>query len=154
VLAGPGAGAQEGPRLTLVAGVSQFDLSGTGDAFTVALRFDAEITPVLVWEATVGVTPDAQDIDDATLVIPEAQVQLQWPARLSPYIGGGGGISLYFKDEASGGTDTEPTFSGAVGVRFALAEQAGMRGELRVRGIGTDFAGSTAEWTAGISYRF
>jgi hypothetical protein len=28
-----------------------------------------------------------------------------------------------------------------------------MRAELRVRGVGTNFAGSTAEWTLGLSWR-
>ena len=146
---------QEGPRLTIVAGVSQWDLSGTGDGFLIAPRFDAEITPVILGEATIGFTLDAADGDDDTpLLIPEVQVQLQWPGRFSPYIGGGGGISMYFKDETAGGTETEPTFSASLGARLALADQAGLSAELRLRGIGTEFEGSTAEWTAGLSYRF
>jgi hypothetical protein len=149
------AGAQEQPRLTLVAGVSQYDLSGTGNAFTTAVRFDAEVTPSILWEASVGFTfPSQQFGDTTTVVIPEAQVQLQWPARLAPYIGLGAGISMDFREEDVGGTQTEPTFAGALGLRFALTERAGLRAELRVRGIGTGFEGSAAEWNGGLSYRF
>jgi hypothetical protein len=151
----PKLGAQDGLRLTLAAGVSEFDLSGTGDAFTAAARLDGEIRPALLWEGSLGFTFVAQQFGDTTtFVVSEAQVQLQWPARLAPYIGVGAGLALDFRDEEDGGTQTDPTFSGAVGARFDLTEALGLRAELRLRGVGDSFQGSTAELTAGVGWRF
>jgi hypothetical protein len=109
----------------------------------------------LLWEGGVGVSfPDQQFGDTTTFVVPEAQVQLQYPARLAPYLGVGAGLALDVRGEEDGGTQTEPTFSAAGGARVAMTEQLGLRAELRVRGIGTNFSGTTAEFTAGVGWRF
>lgn len=146
--------AQDGPRVSLMAGVSQFDLSGTGDALTTAVRVDGDVTPILLWEAGLGFSfPEQQfDEDKTTLMIPEAQVQLQRPGRFAPYLGIGAGVAFDFRGDDVG-TRVDPTFSGAVGARFDLATQVGLRGELRVRGVGTGFEGSAAEWTLGLTWR-
>jgi hypothetical protein len=155
VAAAPVAGSAQQLRLTVVGGVSQYDLSGTGDAFTTAVRVDAEITEHVLWEASVGFTFPSQQFGDTTTVFaPEAQVQLQWPARLAPYIGIGAGLYIDFRDEEVGGTKTDPTFAGALGLRYGVTDEIGVRAELRARGVGTNFAGSAAEWTGGLSYRF
>jgi hypothetical protein len=149
------ASAQDGLRLTLAAGVSEFDLSGTGTSFTAAARLDGEVTELLILEGSVGVSfPDQQFGDTTTFVVPEVQVQVQWPARLAPYLGVGAGVAMDFRNEQDGGTQTWPTFSASGGARLAVAQGLGLRAELRVRGVEEDFAGSAAEFTAGLSWRF
>ena len=136
----------------VVAGASQFDLSGTGTAGLLGARVEAELRRWLVAEGAVGFfRPGEQFGGRASYAIPEAQLQVQFPGRVvRPYLGAGGGYVF-----ASGGGDAEGTASGAGGLRVALPG-AGLdaRGELRVRGIGQSFAGSTAEWTLGVGYRF
>lgn len=67
-----------------------------------------------------------------------------------PYLGVGGGSVL-----GSGGAGAEVTASGAAGARVGVAgDHTDLRGELRVRGVGRAFTGSTAEWTLGAAYRF
>ena len=48
---------------------------------------------------------------------------------------------------------TDFTLSGAGGVRFDVTDRAAIMGEMRVRGIEIDFAGSTAEWVGGVTWR-
>lgn len=136
----------------LVAGASQFDLSGTGTAGIIGARLEAEAQRWLVAEAALGFfRPEEQFGDRARYTVPEAQLQVQVPLRmLRPYVGAGGGWVL-----ASGGRGTRGTASGAAGVRLgAPRTRLDARGELRVRGIGRGFSGSTAEWTLGAAYRF
>ncbi|MBX9853961.1 MAG: hypothetical protein K2Y26_00425 [Gemmatimonadaceae bacterium] len=80
----------------LVAGASQFDLSGTGTTAIVGARFETRLRRWLLAEAA---------------------------------------LSTFRPEEQS-----DP--------RVAL------RAELRVRGIGRNFSGSTAEWLGGLAYRF
>ena len=101
----------------------------------------------------VAARPEQQFGATSTLVIPEIGVQLQLPRRLAPYLGVGVGSALDFRGRANGGTRRDLTTSGAVGVRGWLSDRLALRGELRVRGVGTGFEGSAAEWTAGASWR-
>ena len=136
----------------LVAGVSQFDLSGTGTTVLVGARFDAELQRWLVAEAAVGYfQPDEQLTFGSSYTIPEVQLQVQYPGHVvRPYLGVGGGYVF-----ASDGRQKQGTGSGAVGLRIGppTARFDGLT-ELRVRGIGTSFSGSTAEWTFGVVHRF
>jgi hypothetical protein len=154
----PTAGAQPGtrarPSVSASAGVSQYDLSGTGTAPMGALRADYPLDHVLLVEGGVSVArPDQQFGQTTTFVVPEVGLQLQLPRRLAPYLGIGAGAAIDFRGDASGGTQSDPTVSGAAGLRAWLTDQVGLRGELRVRGIGTGFEGAAAEWTFGVSWR-
>lgn len=136
----------------LVAGVSQFDLSGTGTTGLLGARLEVEVLRWLVAEGALGVfQPREQFGGRAVYTVPEAQLQVQFPGRRArPYLGAGGGYVV-----ASGGRGTRGTASGSVGLRFALPiAPVDARAELRVRGIGKSFGGSTPEWTLGIGYRF
>jgi hypothetical protein len=145
---------RERPRhaAALVAGVSQFDLSGTGTAGIVGARLEAEVRRWLVAEGALGFfRPEEQFGGRSRYIIPEGHLQVQFPGRaVRPYVGAGGGYVF-----ASGGRRSRGTASGAAGLRLGLpGAPIDARGELRVRGIGRSFSGSTAEWTLGLAYRF
>jgi hypothetical protein len=152
LLAQPGA---TRPALSLSAGVSQYDLSGTGTTAVYAARLEQALRPALLVEGGVAVArPDQQFGRRSTLIIPEIGLQAQYPARVAPYLGVGLGAAIDRRHANDGGTRSEMTASGAAGVRAWATERVGLRGELRVRGIGTGFEGSTAEWTLGAAVRF
>ncbi len=136
----------------IVAGASQFDLSGTGTTALVGARIEAEVRRWLVAEGALGFFRPNEQIGGRSLyTVPEAQLQIQFPGRLMrPYVGAGGGYVV-----GSGGRRTRGTASGSGGLRFAVPGSAlDVRAELRVRGIGRVFSGSTAEWTFGLGRRF
>ena len=146
------------PAVSLSAGAFQFDLSGTGTAPMVAARYEHPLTRYVLFEGGLAVArPEQQFGQKTTFLAPEAQFQLQLPLagdRVAPYIGAGAGAAFDLRDDEFGGTQSELTISGAGGLRAWLNDQVGLRGELRVRGIGSGFEGSAAEWTAGVAVRF
>lgn len=135
----------------VVAGATQFDLSGTGTTAVIGVRAEDELKRWLVGEAALGFFRPTQQSggERPWYSIPEAQLQLQLPlGAVRPYIGAGGGWVI-----ASG--NTTGTASGAAGLRAMLpAVGLDARAELRVRGISRSFSGSTAEWTLGLARRF
>ena len=150
---------QEPTRLAAVSlsyGVSQFDLSGTGDARMIALRVERLFSRRGILEGGVVVArPGQQFGDTTTLVIPEVQAQLQLAVgRVAPYLGAGLGWAFDFRDEADGGTQNDVTTSVAAGLRGWFTDRFGARADLRVRGFGTRFTGTAAEWTGGLALRF
>jgi hypothetical protein len=142
--------------VSLSYGVSQFDLSGTGDARMIALRVERMFSRRGILEGGVVVArPGQQFGDTTTLVIPEVQAQFQLAiGRVAPYLGAGMGWAFDFRDEDDGGTQNEVTMSVAAGIRGWFTERFGARAELRVRGFGSRFTGSAAEWTGGLALRF
>jgi opacity protein-like surface antigen len=101
--------------------------------------------------ATCTARPD-QQFGDSTLIGPEAQLQYHWRlGRFRPYAGGGVGFA-YVKSDFIG-SDTDLTLSAAGGVRFDLNSRTAVLGEMRLRGFEREFAGSTAEWVGGLSWR-
>ena len=138
------------PTLAVVGGISQFDLSGTGTGQIGALRLDVPLLFVLA-EGSLGVLRAPEDVGTRTYLIPEAQVQWQiLPTLVRPYIGIGGGLIRAIS--GPGGHPSTVTVSGAAGVRVGIPLiGAGLRAEVRVRGIGTGFGGSSAEYTVGVT---
>ena len=145
------------PALSLAAGAFQFDLSGTGTAPMVAARAELPLNRYLLAEGGLVVArPKQQFGGTTTFFVPEAQIQAQAPlagGRVAPYLGVGAGYAIDRRTSAFGGTRSDPTFSAATGVRYWLTDQLGLRGELRVRGVGSGFGGSAAEWTLGTAWR-
>jgi hypothetical protein len=141
------------PAVSVGGGVFQYDLSGTGTVPMLAARVELPLARyALVEGGVVAARPERQSAGRETFVAPEAQLQLQLPlGRFAPYLGAGAGAALR---SGGGRTDSDLTVSGAGGVRAWLTDRTGLRGELRVRGIGTRFTGSAAEWTLGVSRRF
>lgn len=144
------------PAISVSAGASQFDLSGTGVAPIIAVRADMPLGRIVLVEGGVGFTrPDQQFGSRTTLVVPEVQLQAQLPlGSFMPYLGVGGGIAMDFRPDDVGGTRSDVTASASGGVRWWITPRIGARGELRVRGIGEGFSGSAAEWTGGLAWRF
>ena len=138
----------------LMAGVSQYDYSGTGTALHLAGRLVRPFGRFIVGEAGVGYTRYDLDVGNEKVqhLIPEVGLQAQFPLGkvLAPYVGVGVGGSFVWISDA---TELEPTVSGALGIRAAIASVASLIGELRVRGTGSGFEGAAAEWTVGIGFR-
>jgi hypothetical protein len=146
--------AQDVMRITLAAGLSEWDLSGTGDSFTVSGRVDFPLRSGLRWEAGIGAIFPAQQFGDTTIVLmPEGQIQLELDRRVAPYFGLGAGFSADLRDEVDRGTVVDPTFNGAVGIRFRLISAVGLRAEARLRYHGWSFEGTTFDVTGGIIWR-
>ena len=138
------------PHLSVMGGVSQFDLSGTGTAPFGAIRVDVPLVFIIA-EGSLGVFRPNESSGTSTYIIPEAQIQWQiLPFLVKPYIGIGGGL---FKAISGPSKASEVTASASAGVRLSVPLiGAGLRGEVRVRGIGSGFGGSAAEWTLGVSF--
>jgi opacity protein-like surface antigen len=95
--------------------------------------------------------PD-QQFGPSTLIAPDVHLQYHWQiGRVRPYAGGGVGFAHVRANLAAHATDF--TWSGAGGVRIDVTDRFAALGELRVRGIEVDFAGSTAEWLGGLTWR-
>ena len=95
--------------------------------------------------------PSEQNGVHRTYIIPEAQLQFQVvPIIVRPYLGVGAGWFRAVSGAEPRSNDL--TLSASVGIRAGLPVLPfGVRAELRVRGIGSGFSGSAAEWTLGIS---
>ena len=102
------------PALSLSAGVSQFDLSGTGTTNIVALRGEYPLVPALLVEGGMTIARPQQAFSDrGTLLMPELQLQLQLPKRVAPFIGLGTGFAHDGAVARYGGDSNRITFSGA-----------------------------------------
>jgi hypothetical protein len=135
-------------------GIFQYDLSGTGIAPMVAVRWSMPLASVLSFEAgIVGSRPELQGGGSSTFVSPEAQLQLSLPfTGVVPYMGLGLGAAFDLRG-AGAASRTDMVISGAVGVRTWVGDRLGLQAEFRGRGIGADFAGSAGEYTAGVVIR-
>ena len=143
------------PIASVSAGLMQFDLSGTGSAPMAALRLDLPWSTHLWFEPGVVVSrPEQQFGARSTFVVPEVHVHAILPlGTVAPYVGGGVGYALDLRANRDGESTGSLSLAAALGARFQLTRRAGARAELRVRTLGTEFSGSTAEWTAGLSWR-
>ena len=143
------------PAISVSAGAFQYDLSGTGTAPMVAVRAERPLARYALVEGGLTLArPEQQFGGTTTFLVPEAQLQAQLPlGRVAPYLGVGAGAAFDRRGDGFGGTRSDLTVSGAGGLRAQLTDQVGLRAELRVRGIGTGFTGSAAEWTVGAAWR-
>ena len=156
-------GAQTRTReVSVAAGVSQFDASGTGTAPLAAVRAAAPLVGRwMLGEISLSYASlDEQFSTTNTRVgVGEAQLQAQLPAtRVRPYMGLGGGWLHYFNNSA-GRSATTPTVSGSAGLRVPVSSSVLVRGELRLRswktgGNNSGFHNNAAEFTAGLGYAF
>lgn len=139
------------PTLSVMGGISQYDLSGTGTTPIAAVRVTIPIL-FAVAEGSLGVMRPDEQSGTHTYIIPEAQLQWElFPLLVKPYVGIGAGM---FQAISGPGTHTSQfTGSASAGIRVGVPLiGAGLRAELRVRGIGSGFGGSAAEWTAGLTW--
>jgi opacity protein-like surface antigen len=127
-----------------------YDLSGTGSAAGVAGRAIRHITPHVGIEVRgLFARPELQS-GPAALFAPDVQIQYRWRiARFSPYVGGGVGFALIHKSFL---TDWDATTSVGGGTTVRLTDRVALIGELRLRGFQWDYAGSTGEFSIGLTW--
>lgn len=144
------------PAIALVAGVSQYDLSGTGTVGFASLRLDLPMATWLYAEPGFGTMRYvSQGGERIRHLAAEVQLQGSWPlGRFHPYLGAGAGGFFDLRKQRGGAQFVEPSVSGAGGLRVTLPHGLGVRAELRVRAIGKRFGASMAEWGAGVSKSF
>lgn len=137
--------------ITASAGPVNFDLSGTGTTFGVAIRGTRALTSNLALETGfLFARPKLQDGDKASLFAPEVHLQYHWRiGRVAPFAGGGVGFARQSRDFAS---VTNLTLSGSGGARAYVNDRVALIGEFRIRGFERDFAGTTAEILGGVSF--
>jgi hypothetical protein len=150
--------------LSLSYGVFDYDLSGVGDVRMLAARLERPFTKYVIAEAgMLYARPLVQSGKKTHFLVPEFQVQAQLPLPLiSPYIGLGGGVAVDLGRDQDPVTSppqpaqrrrrrSDPTASISGGLRTWFNRAVGARAELRVRGIGGEFHGSSSEWTMGVT---
>jgi hypothetical protein len=139
------------PVLSLSAGPTRYDLSGTGTGVTGAVRLDLTGLPFLVLELGVGYFHyTTQAGNGLTYLLPEVSAQLQLGVGpMRPYVGGGIGVA-----EPSSGTITSnlQTVHVVAGARFGLGPHWVLRAEGRLRSV-NPFHGSMLDITAGLGRR-
>ena len=137
--------------LTVNTGVVDLDLSGTGLYWGMALRGTRAIAEHLGLEAGALLTRYDSAPDATTLVVPELQLQYHW--RIGPTTGfAGGGPGLVWS-RRYGQNDASLSLAATGGVRAPLNERLALVVEMRLRGVGRNFSGSTAEVMGGVAWR-
>jgi opacity protein-like surface antigen len=138
--------------LTAGLGIFNFDLSGTGNATAVSGRGTVALARGLAVEGNLLFAWPEQQSGPSRVTAGDAHLQYHWriAERLRPYAGGGVGFLMSRSDLVS---DNDVTLSVAGGARFDVSDRLSLLGEFRLRGVDTNFAGSTAEVIGGVSYR-
>jgi hypothetical protein len=135
-------------HVSLMAGASVYQRSGSGTMGIYALRVDLPMYPNVLLDAGLSYAHRGEVVAD--LFIPDLQVQLQArSADFSPYIGLGAGLTVEKRDDGVSDVSFAPSFS--AGMRVDLADGAGLRFEGRLHGVGANFRGVYSELAAGLS---
>jgi hypothetical protein len=152
----PGFAQTPAARNAVAAGFSltEFDLSGVGTARGVTLRASRALTDHVAIEGSLPMAWLNEDFGKSRLFAPEAQLQYHWRVRaFRPYVGGGAGMA--WRDRGVlGHSSLNLTLSVAGGTRVDLTDRLALVGEVRLRGVERDFAGSTTDITTGVSWRW
>lgn len=121
------------PAVSLLAGPSTYDLSGTGTAFNVAVRFDIPAGRRFIVEPGIGFFR-YRTVFGTTIkyLLPEISLQFE-PTRgpVRPYVGVGAGFSEYL----TGPGASPATVHAVVGLRARVTRIYGFRTEVRLRGV-------------------
>ncbi|MBW3533929.1 MAG: outer membrane beta-barrel protein [Gemmatimonadetes bacterium] len=141
--------------VTLVAGVFQYDLEGTGAVPFGGVRLPLPMHRWIVLEPAITYAAyESQGGDNIPLLTPEVQVQGRLDlGRVDPFLGLGIGGTFDLRENRGGEELVVSTYSVGAGARGWLGRGWSLRGELRVRGI-DGFTGSAAEWTVGVGRTF
>ena len=134
-------------------GSMNFDLSGTGNTWNVAVRGTRALTSHVALEFGGLFARPALQGGTGTVILPEVQLQYHWRVnKVAPYAGGGVGF-IHQRRELFGSTNNFAL--GAVGgARFYFNDRVSALGEFRIHAIERDFTGTTAEIMGGVSYAF
>src|SRR5262245_15647174 len=108
------------PAVSVLAGPSSYDLSGTGTAFAAALRVDVPSGRILIIEPGVGfLRYKNSPSETVSYILPELSLQVQAPSRVvRPYLGGGIGFSEFL----SGRGSTYATLHATAGLRLDASQ--------------------------------
>lgn len=141
-------------RVAVYRGIGEYDLAGVDDAPVTAVRLSRTLARLVTVEAGVTHVELKPDLDpETTLLQPELQAQLHLPLGVfAPYVGAGLGAAFASAEGAD--SESEITLNAGLGLRVELPFGLGVGLDGRLRGFGTDFTGSGADATIGISYRF
>jgi hypothetical protein len=146
------AGAQAGNRLALsvAAGPSPYDLSGTGTGFAGAALLPWRPLSGLVIEPGLTLfTYQSQFSDRVNYFMPELSVQGELSlGRVRPFLGGGGGGAF----TVSGPGETVATLHAVGGFRVDFGPAWGALAEMRVRAV-KPWTGNTVDFLFGISHQ-
>ncbi|MBI4421780.1 MAG: hypothetical protein HY560_13225 [Gemmatimonadetes bacterium] len=134
--------------LSISAGATQYDLSGTGTTYVIAARIDGAIGSYGIFEPGVTFLSYEPDFGGRlNYLLPEISFQGQvYVGRLRPYLGAGIG----FANITNGPNFNELTLHLTGGGRIRLAGPWGIRFEVRARTI-DPWRNSTADFTVGVS---
>jgi hypothetical protein len=134
-------------------GAVNFDLSGTGTSPGFTVRVSHTLTSNILLEGSLLFVPLEQQFeDDATLLVPEVQLQYHWPlGRFTPFVGAGVGFARVNSEFR--GAEWDPAVSFAGGTRMQINDYLGAFGEFRIRGVEWDFVGTTADIMGGLVIR-
>ncbi|MGH7573060.1 MAG: hypothetical protein ACREMK_14650 [Gemmatimonadota bacterium] len=140
------------PSLVVLAGASQYDLSGTGwGAFLAGRASFPWIGPVVLEPGIEVFSYESQFVDRHSLLMPGVQLQLaRREGRVRPYGGIGGGVMIDFSES---GTHGDWTLSASTGTRFALSQGMDLIGELRLRSL-APWKGTMADLGVGLGWDF
>jgi hypothetical protein len=137
--------------LTAGVGVFNFDLSGTGNTTGSSGRATLALTRGLALEGNLLFAWPEQQFGPSQVTAGDAHLQYHWRVgRLRPFAGGGIGFLTSRSDLVDRNYFTMST---AAGARFDVKDRISLLGEFRLRGVETDFVGSTAEFLGGLTYR-
>ena len=148
--------AQESPHISMSAGISEFDLSGTGTEAAFDVRYGHPLAGPLALDAGVGLVRPEQQFGERTWFW-QGDVLLQLErrsGRLQPYGGIGLGGAADVRSDDFGGTELRFVTAATLGLRTPVTERGKLQLEGRVRMIGTGFNGSIAQLTLGWAQYF
>lgn len=132
-------------------GIVSFDVDGVATTLGLSGRGSIAMSPRLAVEANLSWARN-DETGTSNMWVAEAHVQHFWQVanRVRPFAGGGAGI---FINQGDFFTDKSVTLSAAGGLRVDLTDRVAALGELRVRGVEVDFAGSLVEIWGGLTFR-
>lgn len=148
----PAALAQAGNRMALsvAAGPSPYDLSGTGTGFAAAVEFSwRPILGLVVEPGLTYFTYESQFAERIHYLMNELSVQGELPlGRVRPFLGGGAGFARVVSDTDE--DDLVATLHAVGGIRVDLSPTWGGRAEMRVRSV-RPWTGNTVDVLFGLS---
>lgn len=147
---GASASAQTGNRmaLSLAAGPSPYDLSGTGTGFAAAAQFSwRPVVGLVIEPGLTYFTYESQFSERLHYLMNELSVQGELPLwRVRPFLGGGAGFARVLEENE----ELVGTLHAVVGLRVDLSRAWGARAEMRARAV-RPWTGNTVDILFGLS---
>jgi hypothetical protein len=134
--------------LSLAAGPSPYDLSGTGTGFAAAAQFSwRPVLGLVIEPGLTYFTYQSQFSERIHYLMNDLSVQGELPlGRVRPFLGGGAGFARVVNDPG----ETVATLHAVGGFRVDLNQAWGARAEMRVRAV-RPWTGNTVDFLFGLS---